>query len=150
MTDKSYTTAIEVAQSPQDVFNRLKEVSKWWGGNDLDGESTNLNDEFSITHPGAHYSRQKLVEVVSDKKIVWLVTESTLFWLEKDKHEWKNTKMIFEITTKGGKTVLHFTHEGLAPERECYAKCERGWNMVIKDWLFNFITSGIGHFQHQK
>src|SRR5450631_3431218 len=150
MTNKSYITAIEVAQSPQDVFNRLKDVSKWWGGKDLQGKRTNLKDEFTITHPGAHYSKQKLVEVVADKKIVWLVTESTPYWLEKDKHEWTNTIMIFEITTKGGKTVLHFTHEGLVPERECYAKCEQGWNMVIKDWLFNFITAGIDHFQESK
>ena len=150
MTNKSYITAIEVAQSPQDVFNRLKDVSKWWGGKDLEGESSDISDEFTITHPGAHYSKQKLVEVVPGKKIVWLVTESTLYWLEKDKHEWTNTKMIFEITTKGGKTVLHFTHEGLVPEIECYAKCEQGWNMVIKDWLFNFITAGIDHFQESK
>jgi len=50
--------------------------------------------------------------------------------------------MIFEIITKGDKTLLHFTHEGLVPEKECYAMCEQGWNMVIKDWLFNFITVG--------
>jgi hypothetical protein len=70
------------------------------------------------------------------------VTESKLNWLEKDKNEWTNTRMIFEITTKGDKTVLHFTHEGLVPEKECYTKCEQGWNMVIRDWLFNFITAG--------
>jgi hypothetical protein len=54
-------------QSPQDVFNRLKDVSKWWEGNDLEGKSTNLNDEFTITNPSAHYSKQKLVEVVAVK-----------------------------------------------------------------------------------
>jgi len=54
--------------------------------------------------------------------------------------------MIFEITTKDDKTVLHFTHEGLVPERECYAKCEQGWSMVIKDWLFHFINDGKPHF----
>ena len=85
-----------------------------------------------LTNPGAHYSKQKLVEVVPGKKIVWLVTVSTLYWLKKDQHEWANTKMIFEITTKGDKTVLHFIHEGLVPGKECYAMCEQGWNMVIK------------------
>jgi len=50
--------------------------------------------------------------------------------------------MVFEITTKGDQTILHFTHDGLAPEKECYAMCEKGWNMVIKDRLFTFITSG--------
>ena len=75
-----------------------------------------INDEFIIHHPGAHYSKQKLVEIIPNEKIVWRVTESTLYWLQKDKHEWENTKMIFEITTKGDKTVLHFAHEGLVPE----------------------------------
>lgn len=101
-----------------------------------------MNDEFIIHHPNAHYSKQKLIEVIPNKKIVWLVTESTLYWLQNDKQEWTNTKMIFEISTKGDKTMLHFTHEGLIPKRECYARCERGWTMVIKDCLFNYITNG--------
>ena len=139
MKDKNYTATIEVAKSPQDVFNHIKDVPKWWS-KDFEGSSAKLNDEFVINHPDRHYSKQKLVEVIPDKKVVWLVTDSNLNWIEKDKYEWTNTKMIFKITTKGDKTVLHFTHEGLVPEQECYARCEQGWNMVIKDWLFNFIT----------
>jgi len=141
MKNKSYTVTIEVAKSPQDVFNHIKEVSKWWS-KDFEGSSTKLNDEFVICHPDRHYSKQKLVEVIPNKKVVWLVTESKLNWIEKDKYEWTNTKMIFEITTKGDKTLLDFTHEGLVPEKECYAMCGQGWNMVIKDRLFKFITDG--------
>lgn len=147
MANKSFTTTIEVTKPPQDVFNHItNDVAKWWGGRDLEGSCNKLNGEFIIQHPGAHYSKQKLVEVIPGKKVVWLVTESTLYWLEKDKHEWANTKMIFEITIKGDKTVLHFTHEGLVPEKECYQMCEKGWNMVIKDYLFHFITDGKPHF----
>lgn len=54
----------------------------------------------------------------------------------------KGTKMIFELTSKSGKTELNFTHEGLVPEKECYEHCAQFWNMVIKEWLFNFITVG--------
>jgi len=138
---KDYTATIEVAKSPQEVFNHLKDISKWWS-RDFEGRSTKLNDEFVICHPDRHYSKQKLVEVDPDKKLVWLVTDSKLSWLEKDKHEWTNTRMVFEITSKDENTLLHFTHEGLAPEKECYVMCELGWNMVIKDRLFNFITEG--------
>ena len=149
MTNKNdkaanYTVEIEVAKSSRDVFNAITDhVVKWWGGRDLKGSSTKLNDEFVIHHPGAHYSKQKVVEFIPDKKVVWLVTESEMSWLEKDKHEWTNTKMIFEIAAKGDKTRLRFTHEGLTPEKECYQRCtNEGWNMVIKDWLFHFITEG--------
>ena len=54
--------------------------------------------------------------------------------------------MIFEIARKGNKTILHFTHEGLVPEKECYALCHEGWNAVIKDYLFNWITYDKPHF----
>jgi len=141
MKNKSYTATIAVDNPPQEVFNHITDVPKWWS-KDYEGSSAKLNDEFIICHPGRHYSKQKLVEVIPNKKVVWLVTDSTLTWLEKDKSEWTNTKMVFEITPKGGKTVLHFTHEGLVPEKECYAMCEQGWNMVINDRLFNIITVG--------
>ena len=141
MKNKNYTATIEDAKSQKDVFNHINDVSKWWS-KDYEGSSTKLNDEFVICHPDRHYSKQKLIKVIPDKKVVWLVTDSKLNWIEKDNYEWTNTKMVFEITTNGNKTVLHFTHEGLVPEKECYARCEQGWNMVIKEWLFNFITDG--------
>ena len=147
MENKSFTASIEVSKSPQEVFDSItNDVAKWWGGKDLEGNSKKLGDKFIIHHPNAHYSKQKLAEVIPNKKIVWFVTKSTLHWLQKDKHEWANTKMIFEITTKGDKTVLHFTHEGLVPDKECYTLCREGWNTVIKNYLFHFITDGKAHF----
>lgn len=141
MGHKSFTATIEIGKLPEEVFNCLTEVTNWWS-KDFGGSSKQLNDEFTIHHPGQHYSKQKLVEVIPGKKIVWLVTDSTLNWLHKDKHEWTSTKMIFEIIKARDKTILQFTHEGLIPEKECYEMCEKGWNMILKDWLFHFITTG--------
>jgi uncharacterized protein YndB with AHSA1/START domain len=148
MENRNFSTTIEVAKSPQTVFRSItSHLAQWWGGKDLKGRSIHLNDEFIIDHPGTHFSKQKLVEVVPDKKIVWLVTESSLSWLKKNQQEWSNTKMIFEISTKDDKTVLHFTHEGLVPELECYPMCAQGWSTVINDWLFNLITYNKPHFE---
>jgi hypothetical protein len=138
---ESFTTTIEVSKSPQHVFNCITEVPNWWS-RDFEGSSKQLNDEFIIHHPNAHFSKQKLVSVIPNKIIVWQVIESTLHWLQKDQQEWTNTKMIFGIGTKGDKTILQFTHEGLVPEKECYTRCEQGWTMVITDRLFNYITNG--------
>jgi hypothetical protein len=95
MQNKSYTATVE-AQPPEVVFNHINDVSKWWS-KDFEGSSIKLNDEFVICHPGWHYSKQKLIEIIPGKKVVWLVTDSELDWLEKDKHEWTNTKMVFEL-----------------------------------------------------
>ncbi len=140
MKNNSYTTTIEVTQSAKEVFNAINNVTNWWS-KDFEGDSTKLNDEFIINHPNQHYSKQKLIEVIPDKKIVWLVTESKLDWL-KHKEEWTNTKMIFDISNESDKTILQFTHEGLVPGKECYAMCEKGWDIIIKDWLFHLITVG--------
>ncbi|MGN6616135.1 MAG: SRPBCC family protein [Ilyomonas sp.] len=149
MKHNNYTATIEVTQSPKEVFNTINNVTKWWS-KDFDGSSTKLNDEFVINHPGQHDSKQKLIEIIPGKKIAWLVTESKLNWLDDNKEEWTNTKMIFEISTNGDKTVLHFTHEGLVPEQECYVQCEKGWNIIIKDWLVHFITVGTPSKEMEK
>lgn len=144
--EDSFTETIEVPQSPPVVFARLKDVSRWWGGPDLAGRTAEAGDEFTVIHGDAHYSKQKVIEVVPDRRIVWLVTESRLNWLQKDKSEWTGTKMIFELTAENDSTRLRFTHEGLTPGKESYARCAEGWVMVITDWLFDFITEHKSHF----
>ena len=47
MENKNFTATIEVSKSPQDVFNCIKEVSKWWS-TDFEGNSAELNNEFVI------------------------------------------------------------------------------------------------------
>lgn len=141
MKNESYSTSIEVAATPAEVFKHISNVSQWWI-RDFQGKSAHVDDEFSVNIPGQHYSKQKLVEVVPDKRVVWLVTDSKLDWIPNNKHEWTNTKMIFEIAPKGDKTVLHFMHDGLVPTEECYSNCVRGWNMVITDMLYRYIAEG--------
>lgn len=137
---ESFRTSIETFKSPSEVFECLGEVPDWWS-RDFEGRSRDLNDEFIIHHPNTHFSKQKLIEVIPGKKIVWLVTEGTLHWL-KQPHEWTNTKMIFQISVKNDKTILDFTHEGLVPAKECYSACINGWTMVIRDRLFHYIQEG--------
>jgi len=81
MENKSLTSTIEVEKSPQDVFNCIKDVSKWWGGKDLEGNFY----EFAIHHPNAHFSKQKLIELVPDKKIVGTLQKAHFTGLKKIK-----------------------------------------------------------------
>lgn len=139
---KDYTTSITVDAAPQEAFKSINSVSKWWNEG-LKGSSQNLNNEFTVQFGDVHFSKQKLVEIIPNKKVVWLVTDSKLNFI-KDKQEWTNTKISFEITEKAGKTQIRFTHIGLVPEVECYDACSNAWGQYIKGSLFKLLTTGKG------
>lgn len=85
MKAQNYHTSITVDAAPYDAFESITSVSKWWTEN-LEGNSLKPDDEFTVRFGNVHYSRQKLVEVVPGKKVVWLVTDSQLNFI-KDKNE---------------------------------------------------------------
>lgn len=142
MATKDFTATIRVDQTPTEVFNAVNNVRGWWSEN-IEGGTEKLNDEFDYRYQDVHSCRMRLIESVSGKKVVWLVLDN-YFNFTKDKTEWKNTKVIFEISKKGSKTELHFTHQGLVPEYECYEACRQGWTKYITGSLYNLITKGKG------
>jgi hypothetical protein len=148
MSDQNYSTTLLVDQTPEEVFNAVRNVRGWWSGyysEVIKGDTQKLNDEFSFrAGDGVHYSKQKLVEVISNKKVVWLITESDLSFLEK-KDEWTGTKVIFDISRKDNKTQLVFTHDGLIPDIECYNSCAPAWSQYLQNKLLPLIAKGSGN-----
>jgi hypothetical protein len=145
MKRKSFSAILLFDQTPENVFNAVTNVRAWWSGyhsEEIMGETEKLNDEFTFRAAGgAHCSKQKLVEVIHGKKIVWLVTDSELSFLE-NRNEWTGTKVVFEISQKDNKTQLLFTHEGLTPEIECYDSCSPAWTQYLQNRLQPLITNG--------
>ena len=82
-----------------------------------------------------------MVEVVPNKKWVWLVTDCHLHWL-KVTTELKNTRIVFEISEGNQQTRIDMTHGGLVPEVECYNVCEPAWNGHLNN-LAAWIETGI-------
>jgi len=136
MATKNYTFSFETSETPKNIYEMLLDIPKWWSGlfgEVITGKSQNIGDEFSFrAGDGMHYSKQKLIELVPDKKITWQVTESKLTFLKKQ-DEWVGTKIGFDISKEGNKTHVTFTHQGLVPDIECYDSCTDAWTQYLKN-----------------
>lgn len=142
MSAADFTTTIAVDQSPEEVFNSVTNVRNWWS-QEIEGNTAQLNDEFDYHFEDIHRCKVKLIEVIPNQKIVWLI-EKNYFKFTEDKTEWTNTKPTFEISEKNGKTELRFTHFGLVPEYECFEICQDAWTNYIQNSLKKLITTGKG------
>lgn len=140
---KDFTMVLSTSKSPKEVFDAVTDVRGWWSAH-LVGNSAKKNDVFEFRYEDMHYSKQKLIQVIPNKKVVWQVMDSTLTFLKKDQNEWNGTKISFEISQNGKKTELRFTHHGLLPEIECFKACSDGWSHYIKNSLLKLINTGKG------
>ncbi len=142
MKDQNYTATLQVNATAQEVFRCINSVSEWWT-EDLDSSAQKLHDEFTVRFGNIHVSTQKVVELIPDKIVGWLVTDSKLSFVE-DKQEWKNSEIYFELSEHDNKTQVNFIHIGLEPDLECYHDCVKGWNYYLKESLFKLLTEGKG------
>jgi uncharacterized protein YndB with AHSA1/START domain len=140
MTNENFTTTISVNQSPDEVFKAITNVRGWWSG-EIEGDTGRLGAEFAYRYKDVHRSKQRVTEFVPGKKVVWHVLDSELSFA-KDKSEWNDTDIVFDISEKHGKTEVRFTHEGLVPGFECYGSCSNAWGTLINGNLRKLITTG--------
>lgn len=140
MQNQNFTITFLVDQTPAEVFNAIKDVISWWTGEPgVEGKADKIGDEFIYRYTGFHYSKQKVTELIPDKKIVWSVTDSKLDFT-KDKNEWTGSSIIFDIFEENNKTAVRFTHAGLTGDKECYNDCSNAWSSYINGSLKNFIA----------
>ena len=142
MTNKNYKTAnciveIEFAKSPNDVFNHVTDLSKWWP-EEFEGESIKLDTEFILKTGDTHYSKNKVIEFVPNKKVTWITIESKR---KPDNYDWAGTKFIFELAPQGNNTLLKFTYDGIVLENES-DRLVQICDLTIKELLYNFIIYG--------
>jgi hypothetical protein len=138
-----YTDSFVVDRSPQDVFAAINDVRGWWG-EDVHGSNDKVGDEFTYRVQDIHYSKLRVIELDPDRKVVWLVLENHMNFVQ-DQNEWVGTRISFEIVDQGKQTEVRFTHQGLVPQYECFDVCSDAWGSLMHHSLPSLITSGTGH-----
>jgi Activator of Hsp90 ATPase homolog 1-like protein len=142
MTNQNFTTTFSVDQTPEEVFRAINHVRGWWS-EEIEGGTDKLGDEFNYHYKDVHRCKMKITEVIPGKKVVWRVLDNYFNFIE-DQSEWKGTEISFEISRKGNKTEVRFTHLGLVPKYECFDVCSNAWGSYINGSLRSLITTGEG------
>ena len=118
---ENITFTVSVNKSSSEAFAAITQVKEWWTGEVL-GRSEKIGDEFTYAYKDMHTSTQRVIEFEPGKKIVWEVIAGELRFIEHT-GEWIGTKMLFEISDNGNGSDIHFTHEGITPQSQCYSAC---------------------------
>lgn len=141
MKNQDFSTTIVVDQTPEEVFNAINNVRRWWSEN-IEGRTDKLNSEF--THRDKYLHVTFKITQLTPRKIVWEVVDSHCNMFLDNLHEWESTRIVFELTEKADKTEIKFIHQGLIPKFVCYTKCSKAWAYFITTSLKNLIETGKG------
>ena len=142
-----YHTDIEVHGSVHNAFDAICRVPAWWTEN-TEGNSVNLNDEFTVRF-GETFSKFKIIESIPAQKLVWHVLDCNLHWMN-DKKEWKDTKILWQVSGSENSSRISMTHIGLNAGIECFEDCTKGWNHYVTVSLFKLIEQGKGEPDHRE
>ena len=143
MDDQNYTATFMVDQSSAEVFAAINNVRAWWS-EEIDGDTNKLGSVYYYHFKDIHRCTIKITELVANKKVAWHVLHNDFNFI-KDKTEWNDTDIVFEIEKRGDRTEVRFTHVGLAPSHECYGVCSDAWSTYINGSLRDLIATGKGH-----
>jgi len=141
ITATDIKVSLVVPASPQQVFERICEVHRWWT-NDLTGTTTGLGSKFTIRFADT-FVDFRINEFTPGEAVSWHADDASIPWL-KDDSEWTGTTVQFLLAEAPAGTRIDFTHFGLTADVECYEDCTRGWEYYIGQSLRNLVTEGKG------
>ena len=139
--DLTYTFTVD--QSPAEAFAAICDARAWWSGN-IEGRTDELGAEWSYEVPEIHFSAFRITELVPDRSVAWLCTDSRLTFVEDtggvDRHHRPLRGACRPPTAprSGSRT------RGWSPSVECYDVCRVAWSEYVVGSLRSLIETGAG------
>src|SRR6266481_5636008 len=75
MNNQDFTATISVDKTPKEAFDAINNARGWWS-EEIEGGTDKLGDEFTYHYKDVHRCKMKLVEVIPDKRVVWIVLDN--------------------------------------------------------------------------
>ena len=143
---KNYQCTLEIAAPAAKVYEAIttaKGLQGWWTTTCESGTGVGSRTTFRF---GPTYNVMLTEKLTPHREVVWRCLEQHHEADELSrKDEWAGTRVKFALESRSpGSTVLHFEHEGLTPELECYRICEDGWGHFLKTSLKKLVETDKG------
>ena len=97
-TTTDFITGFSIEQSPKEVYDAINNVRGWWSEN-IEGSTDKLNVEWTYKQKDLHMCKMKIVEMIPEKRVVWLVMENH-FSFTKDKSDVKGSGLGLSISKR--------------------------------------------------
>ena len=121
---------VDIASVYQAITS-LDGLSNWWTR--TTGE-TNPGGKLYF-HFNEHTIEMTILELVTDKKVVWQCTEKA--------GEWKDTIITFELTATDDQIFINFSHKNWAEQSDLCSHCSTKWAVFILS-LKAYLETGKG------
>jgi len=142
---QDYKCTVNAKVSAEEAYRKVASVSAWWNQRST-GKAQKVGDTFRVDF-GETWVNFEIVEAVPNKRVVWHVTDCNLHSF-KDRKEWKDTRVVWDLTAADDTTTITMTHAGLTPEVECFNACQAGWNFHVGESLLKLLTENHGVPDH--
>lgn len=133
MTDIYHQVGVKAdVRSAYSALTTLEGLSGWWttttGKTETDG--------ILYFHFGDNTIQMTVVELIIDKKIVWLCSEK--------EGEWKDTSITFDLVESDEQVFINFSHSNWKKQTELCAHCCTKWAVFMLS-LKDYLEKGQGH-----
>ena len=132
-----YSAIRRFSAAPDVVYNAVTTtagLTQWWSAASGSG---GMGGELVFTFGSA----KKIMDVIAADRpthVRWFVRVCEPL------PEWVGTHIDFVITADNdSESVLHFTHEGLTPQLDCFDTCNNAWGVFLNS-LVAYVETGRG------
>lgn len=141
----NYNRTIYINTTVDKVYNALTQQIPLWWTEMFTGNADQQDCSFTLRFGNNVFKTIQVKELSPARKVVWIVTDALLNIPElKNKNEWIDTTIIWEISPQINGSKLQLTHQGLHPAVECYTICADGWQQFLSS-LQQFLEIGKGN-----
>ncbi|GAA0465538.1 hypothetical protein GCM10009096_02680 [Parasphingorhabdus litoris] len=148
MTSQNYKRIITVEADARKAYWALTQgMHKWWTTPDAPMVTVGDRSTFSFPPGNGYWTFE--ATILNPNQCVEMICVDALHLHEgmpkEIETEWLDTRVRWDIHSKGDNTEIAIEHQGLIPQLHCYEICEAGWDMFFVESLKAYLNTGIGN-----